>query len=81
MPNQICFHLRDMVTWNEKRFPKSMVDEMKERYGNGPFRVVAIRLHTKEAMESLPQGQHPEAVTIELQDGSHKEMTGAWFKK
>lgn len=79
MTQYTAFHLRDMVAWNDDCCPPS-ADQMRKNYGQGPFKVVAVRLHTDEAIASNPKG-HPEAVTIELKNKDRKEFSGSWFKK
>ena len=74
------FHLNDSVVWNDNRFPAGMVDDMKEKFGEGPFQVVQVRLHTTAAHVSSPAA-HPEAVTIQLPNQIRQEFSGDWFKK
>ena len=79
MAEIVRFHIEDKVAWNEKRFPV-VAESMKVKYGEGPFIVVGVRLHVKEARTTLPDA-HPESVTIELKDGQRREFSGDWFKK
>lgn len=68
------FAITDTVTWNDV-YPDT-VDKMIEKYGPGPFTVVGLRLHNKEA-----HPVHPVAVMIELPNGERQEFAGEWFKK
>lgn len=74
---EIHFHLHDTVVWTDAGWAGSAA-EMKQKYGEGPFEVVEVRFHTKQARESSPKG-HSEAVTIELKDGVRSEFSGSWF--
>lgn len=77
--SHIAFHLRDMVTWGNN-FPSGMTNTIKERYGEGPFMVVAVRLQNDETMTRNPEF-HPEIVTIKLTSGEQADFSGGWFKK
>ena len=68
--------LADNVTWDKERYP-SLVGGMIEKYGEGPFKVVGLRLHRPEV-----QAVDPLVVTILLKDGRPQEFgAGEWFKK
>lgn len=71
------FHIDDIVNWNVNCLPRSLPSQ-KAKYGDGPFKVVAVRLHTREAQRD---GFHPEAVTIEYKPDQRTEMSGDWFTK
>lgn len=71
------FRVRDVVRWNPDCLPGAL-PEMINKYGEGPFTVVVVRLHTREAQQ---HGGHPEAVTIEHAHDQRTEMSGAWFTK
>lgn len=72
------FTLCDRVVWDETAFP-TQLPAMVQSYGQGPFEVVGLRLHTAEARAN--GNGYPTAVTIELPGGHWQEFTGAWFKK
>ena len=67
--------LTDMVTWDKERYP-SFVGSMLQSYGEGPFKVVGLRLHL-----SGVNSPDPVAVTIELSNEDRQEFAGEWFKK
>ena len=69
------FSINDQVQWNKNRYPK-LVNSMISRYGEGPFRVVGLRLHL-EGVKCIS----PAAVTIEFTDSTRHEFAGEWFKK
>jgi hypothetical protein len=73
------FHRKDLVVWDADRFPKT-VGDMIAKHGQGPFKVVKVRRHTKEARAMAPNA-HPQAVTIELADKIPGEFSGNWFRK
>ncbi len=77
LPQYELFHIYDLVDWNPGCLPSGL-PEMKEKYGEGPFQVVAIRLHTNEARA---HGGHPLAVAIEYAGDQRVEMSGGWFTK
>lgn len=74
------FAITDQVLWDRNRYPE-LVGSMLSKYGPGPFKVVGLRLHTKEAFASRHPPVFPVAVTIELVDDSRKEFSGEWFVK
>lgn len=67
------FTLTDKVVWDKDIYP-TLVGGMIQKYGEGPFEVVALRLHRHKA-------HFPVAVTVELRDGESQEFAGQWFKK
>lgn len=76
-PVQLRFHVEDMVKWNEN-FPPARLSSMKARYGDGPFRVVGVRLHFPDVQRYTA---HPEELTIEIIENERVQMSGAWFTK
>lgn len=69
------FSITDMVVWNRERLT-TLADKMAAMYGEGPFKIVGLRLHSEGA-----KGSFPVAVTIEFANKRRKEFDGAWFDK
>jgi hypothetical protein len=69
--------LGEQVYLDREMYP-GLVDDMIERYGEGPFNVVGLRQYPKGARDHVLATY---AVTIELADGERKEMAGEWFRR
>lgn len=67
--------LEEQVVWDDAIYP-SILLSLVACYGEGPFKIVGLRLHREEA-----QARCPYAVTIELRNKERKEFAGEWFKR
>ena len=71
--DRIC--VRDTVVWNEAAYP------MKKRYGDGPFRVVAIHLSPDELLDASAPGTFTIEFYKEDSGYDRADIAGVWFKK
>ena len=73
--------LKELVVWDKSAYPnlfEDMVSNYKQ-HGDGPFRVVGLRLHSKGAIARNPHRDY--SVTVEFPDGDRHEFDGNWFKR
>ncbi len=69
--------LGEMVVWDREIYP-SILPDMVQKYGDGPFKVVGLRLWTND---SGRPSVAPYMVTIEIPDGTRQDLAGEWFAR
>jgi hypothetical protein len=74
MPDAVTFHIEDSVTWDTVTCADRVV-EFAAEHGDGPFRVVGVRLLTKDELTERPDA-HPEMVTIEVANARRQDVSG-----
>lgn len=73
--------LEEFVVWDEDIYP-TILPDMIERFGKGPFKVVGLNLHRPgvRRVENSSKGA-PYLITIELANGERKAFAGEWFSR
>ena len=70
--------LGEMVVWDRKIYP-SILPTMIQRYGEGPFMVVGLRLFSTAAAINSSVASY--IATVELPDGTTQGLAGEWFAR
>ncbi|OHA92132.1 MAG: hypothetical protein A3J09_01395 [Candidatus Zambryskibacteria bacterium RIFCSPLOWO2_02_FULL_51_21] len=69
--------LGEMVVWDREVYP-SILPDMIQRYGEGPFKVVGLRLWTSDIGKPSVA---PYMVTVEVPNGTRQDLAGEWFER
>ena len=71
------FSITDTVEWDRSRYP-TLLPHMISRFGEGPFRVVGLRLHLPGVKTVSPVAV---TITVPNRNEERQELAGEWFKK
>lgn len=69
--------LGETVVWDREIYP-SILPDMVKRYGDGPFRVVGLRLWTND---SGKPSVAPYMITLEVPGGTEVNLAGEWVSR
>jgi hypothetical protein len=69
--------LGELLVWDREIYP-SILPDMVQKYGEGPFKVVGLNLWTNDSGVSSIA---PYRVTVEVTGGTKQEMAGEWFAR
>ena len=69
--------LGETVVWDREIYP-TILPDMVNQYGEGPFKVVGLRLWTKNGQGT---GVAPYQVTIETPTGVQVGLAGEWVQR
>ena len=67
--------LGEMIEWDRNIYP-SILPGMIEKFGEGPFRVVALRELRRRDLSTPPY-----MVTVQIPSGDWQEFAGDWFQR
>ena len=76
--------LAELVVWDREAYP-SLLSDMVQRYGEGPFKVVGLQFWPNKEDEASDMSSDlsiaPYMVTVKVPGGTRQNFAGEWFAR